>query len=457
MIRLLTGAALIPVIVLGIVVGSVVGSLRGGFDQLSQDAAPQVTAGADLYVALSKMDAQVANVLLVGDDAGLSDNRKTALTVYATGRTQADSDLQQVAAIGGTDPTVAKSVTAILDRFGQYQALAGEALALNAAGHDPAGRPSATELALYRQATALMPTLLGDTQALIATSQASLDRTYQDDRSSAGWAIAWVILIGVVLLAALVVLQVFLRRRLRRRLNLAIVAATVVTLVVTILVPVLLGGASGQLRVAKEQAFDPIIALSEARAVSQESAANESRFLVDPAHAAQYQQDFQQESQQVIQLRGADIQHYDAALRSTLDAYNVNYANAGFGGDFAVEADRTTSLADRYAAIRAMARYAGYELADRAMRATLAQGDDLRDAIEFDTGTALGYSTYDLARYDQALTNLIAIKQQVFNQAVTAGTGALTGWSIVLPIIVVVLIIALLGAGVWPRLAEYRR
>jgi hypothetical protein len=63
----------LPAIVLGIVVASVVGSLRGGFDQLSQRAAPQVAASADLYVALSNMDAQVANVLLVGHDVGLSD------------------------------------------------------------------------------------------------------------------------------------------------------------------------------------------------------------------------------------------------------------------------------------------------------------------------------------------------------------------------------------------------
>jgi hypothetical protein len=47
------------------------------------------------------MDAQLANVLLVGDDPGLSDNR-------------------------------------------------AHALALNVAGHDAAGKPSAPELAVYR-------------------------------------------------------------------------------------------------------------------------------------------------------------------------------------------------------------------------------------------------------------------------------------------------------------------
>jgi hypothetical protein len=103
-----------------------------------------------------------------------------------------------------------------------------------------------------------------------------------------------------------------------------------------------------------------------------------------------------------------------------------------------------------------MARFAGYERADRAMRATFAQGDDLRDAIQFDTGTALGYSSYNLARYDQALSHLISLKQQVFDQAVSAGTGNLAGWSGILPAIAAVLIVALLGVGVWQRIAEYR-
>jgi hypothetical protein len=264
-----------------------------------------------------------------------------------------------------------------------------------------------------------------------------------------------VILIGLLLLAALVVAQVYFRRRLRRRVNPAIAAATLVALAMTIVVPVLLGGASGQLRTAKEGAFDPIIALSQARAVSQESAANESRYLVDPARAPQYQQAFQSESQQVISLVGATIAKYDATLRTALDTYNQNYSDVRFGGDFGTEAAHTGSLPERLVAIRAMARYAGYELADRAMRATLASGD-LRDAIEFDTGSALGYSTYDLGRYDQALTHLIAVKQQVFNQAVSDGTGELGGWSGLLPAVLTVLLVALLGLGVWPRLAEYR-
>jgi hypothetical protein len=44
----------------------------------------------------------------------------------------------------------------------------------------------------------------------------------------------------------------------------------------------------------------------------------------------------------------------------------------------------------------------------------------------------------------------------VFDRAVADGTGALSGWSPVLPALATVLIIGLVGVGVWPRLAEYR-
>lgn len=424
-IRLRAGAALVVAVVLGVVVASMLTSLRSGFDVIGQRAAPQVAAGADLYVSLSDMDAQAANVLLVGNDAGLSDNRSHALAEYDQRRSEADTDIQRATQIAGTDPTVTRTVHAILDLFGQYQALAGEALYLNGTRHDPAGRPSATELGLYRQATAVMANALRDTQSLIDTSGESLDSAYDSAQADALAALLSVLVIGVALLVLLVVLQVFLRRRLRRRFNPLVAVATLLVLVTTVIVPVLLAGETGHLRTAKQDAFDSVIVLSEARAVSQEAAADESRFLLDPARAATYQRAFQSESQAV---RG------------------------GLGTALA----RVTSVAEQWAALRVIARFQGYEQADHEMRATLAEGD-LRDAIEFDTGSALGYSSYNLGHYDEALVTLTDTKQHTFDDAVRDGTDALAGWTGLVPAGVVVAVVLLVGAGVWPRLAEYRR
>ena len=127
----------------------------------------------------------------------------------------------------------------------------------------------------------------------------------------------------------------------------------------------------------------------------------------------------------------------------------------GLVGFLATEIADVTATPERLAAIRTMARYAGFEVADRQMRATLAAGD-LRDAIEFDTGAALGYSTYDLGRYDDALVHLIGMKQQLLDLAVRDGGDLVSGWTLLWPAVVGVLIALLTGMGVWPRLAEYR-
>lgn len=440
---------------LALVVALAAGALKTGFDEVGQHATPQVAASTDLYVSLADMDAQVANVLLVGDDAGLSDNRTHAMQVYGQVRSRADADLQQSAALGAGDATVSGLVRSVLDQLGQYQTLAGEALYLNQVGSDPAGRPSAAELGIYRQASKVMTGALRDTQSLIAANQASLDVSYQSDRSDAVAGIVWVIVVALALIVVLVVLQVRLRRRLKRRVNPAIALATLGAVVIAIVVPIVLGSADGEFRTAKQDGFDAIINLSEARALTQEAAANESRFLVDPASAATYQQAFQDESQQVIALTGADISRYDGRLRTALDAYNRDYSDVGFGGLLAVETGVDPALTERYASVRAMARYAGFEVADRQMRATLAAGD-LRDAIDFDTNTSLGYSMYNLGRYDDALVNLVNLKQSQLSQAVGDGGAAVSSWTLVLPILLGLLIAGLAVVGVWPRLAEYR-
>ena len=449
------GLSAVLTAVLALVVAVAAGALKTGFDEIGRQATPQVTASTDLYVSLADMDAQVANVLLVGDDVGLSDNRLKALQVYGRMRSRADADLQQSAALGAGDENVSGLVRSVLDQLGQYQTLAGQALYLNQVGSDPAGRPSAAELGLYRQANKLMAGALRDTQSLIHANQGSLDAAYLSDRSDAVAWIVWVIVVALALVVVLVVLQVRLRRRWKRRVNPAIALATLGAVVVAIVVPIVLGVADGQFRTAKQDGFDSIIDLSEARALTQEAAANESRFLVDPASAADYQQAFQAESQDVLTLTGATIDHYDGVLRTTLDAYNRDYSFAGFGGLLAVETGVDPSLTERYVSIRVMARYAGFEVADRQMRATRTAGA-LRDAIDFDTNTSLGYSMYDLGRYDDALVGLITMKQAQLNQAVGDGGDAVSLWTSALPILVGIVIAGLTIVGVRPRLREYR-
>jgi hypothetical protein len=93
---------------------------------IGQQSEPEVLATTDLYFRLSHMDAQVANVLLVGPQRGLGIDRQQAQALYEQDRIQADQDLQRAAVVAGSVPSAQSPVRAVLDGLGRYEALAGE-------------------------------------------------------------------------------------------------------------------------------------------------------------------------------------------------------------------------------------------------------------------------------------------------------------------------------------------
>jgi hypothetical protein len=215
-----------------------------------------------------------------------------------------------------------------------------------------------------------------------------------------------------------------------------------------------LAAQAGHLKVAKVDAFDSILALTQARAVSYDANADESRFLVDAGRAGFYQQAFLTKSQELVQLPGAGIFQYDAALAQAASAYRANHANVRFGGYLGAEFRNITFAGERAAAQKTLAAYQVYERDDRRIRAMNASGD-LRGAIAFDTSYAPGNSNWAFGQYDNALVAVIAINQRAFAAAIHDGQRGSSGWTGVIPAVAVLLIVLLVLAGVRPRLAEY--
>jgi hypothetical protein len=215
----------------------------------------------------------------------------------------------------------------------------------------------------------------------------------------------------------------------RRRTNPALIAATVLTVLLTAIGIGLLTSTAEQLRVAKADAFDSIIALSHARSVSYDANADESRYLVDPQRASQYQQAFQAKSQ------------------SLLDSSSNGYLGT--------EMRNITFPGERAAAERMLAAYQAYQDDDRQLR-SLATSGDLTAAVAFDIGTAPGNSDYAFTQYDNALVAVIQINQNAFTTAVRDGQAATADWTGLVPGSGTLLIIGLVGLGLWPRMAEYR-
>ena len=298
-------AAVLFAVFLGLITAMIFGSVASGLRLIGNQPEPEVLAATDLYSRLNDMDAQVANVLLVGRQRGLGIDRQQAQAIYEQDRVRADQDLQRAAVVAGSVPSAQQSLRSVLDGLGRYEALAGEAMYLDGQGSGQPGRPPGAALILYRQATDLLQgSTLPSARSLTDQNTAVLDRVYQVKRSAAQSGARWVALSGAALLAVLVGMQIYLATRYRRVFNLGLGGATLVTVALVAASAAGLFAAAGQLHVAKAEAFDSIIALSQARAISDDANADESRYLVDPARAGQYQQAFEDKSQQLVRLAG---------------------------------------------------------------------------------------------------------------------------------------------------------
>jgi hypothetical protein len=236
--------------------------------------------------------------------------------------------------------------------------------------------------------------------------------------------------------------------------NPAIAVATLATLVLLVTGLSAVGGAEEHLRVAKEDAFDYAVLLHQARAVSHDANADESRYLLDPGRAARYEAAFHAKSQQIVQTGAPGVAQYDAALAAVLGAYDADHRTVVFDG-FLGRALRHASFAgERAADEKALGRYRTYQATDRRIRALNASGD-LVAAIRLCTSFAPDGSNGQFAGYDAALGDLIAINERAFADAVKAGEKALAGWSWPPPLVALaVAVLVLVGAA--PRLAEYR-
>jgi len=145
---------------------------RADLHTIGHQSAPLVVASTDLSFALNDMDAQLANMLLVGDEQHLGFTRTQASAIYEQRRAQASRDLQQ-AAVAAADPVTARIIRDVLDALGHYEALAAQTMLLDEQAGHPAGQPSAGALARYRQATDLLKS------SLLPAARALTDRNAQ--------------------------------------------------------------------------------------------------------------------------------------------------------------------------------------------------------------------------------------------------------------------------------------
>ncbi|WP_457033349.1 hypothetical protein [Kitasatospora sp. P5_F3] len=456
LVRTLTALCLATVLAFAAVAASVLADARDGIDTIGHRAAPQAVRAADLYFALSDMDAQVANLLLIGADPDYAALRRQTQDTYEQRRQQAGTDLQRAAEAAAADPAGQRAVQTVLGELGRYEALVAQAQLLEDQADAPAGRPPAGALESYRQATDLLrQKLLPATDQVIAANATVVDATYAAQRDGLAAGRWWLLGTGVLALGALAVLQRILTVRFRRVVNPPLAAVTLIAVLALASALGLVAGADRQLVVAKSNAYDSVLALSRARAVAYDLNADESRYLTDPDRAAAYEQSFLDKTQSVARIEGATLASYNSRLASLADAHRADHASTAFEGFLGTELRNITFAGEQDSAERVLTAFQQYQRDDRRIRELRTQGR-LKDAVTFNTGTAPGQSNADFEVLATALGEVLEINQRALDQAITDADADLGTGAAVTGALALAAALALTVLGVRPRLREYR-
>lgn len=410
-LRLWTAAAVALIAALLITLVSGVSDARDDLHTIGSDTAPQAATAADLYYALADMDAQVANVLLIGHEEEIG-NKQSALRQLRRDRAAVSAAIQNLVdgGLGSEGRTVAQ---ALLADLATYDSLTGQARLADdqVSERSAVGRPPALAINFYLTATALLhQDMLPAADRLGANAEAGLSDSTRDGRDSARTAALIVAALGVAAVAVLVAFQIVLTRRFRRVLNPGLAAVTLTVAVVTGLGASLLADHGQRLRDAKSEAFDPFSTLARTRAIASDANADESRYLILPDRADYYRAQF---SDKVAVL---DTASGDAGL---------------------------------------VQRLAAFKRDDGALVAAVGDGDRAA-AIGMATNVGRGNLAFEFFDYQDTLDDSADAYHADFASRVDDAEDALSGWMLLPPVVLGAGILLVLVA-VRPRLREYRR
>ena len=460
------GAGLVAAIAVFIVVLTTgMAGARGGMSAISAKAA-EANAANELYFRLNDMDAQAADALLVGFNpttpVPTAVSAPAAMKTYQDDRAAADVQLQLL----GLNPALAGPQTRLLDNLGDYESLIGQAIDIDqtTANEAPAAPPGPA-LVTYQSASAEMHAhVLQDAGAIRDEDFKEINDRYSSAHDAAiAYTIAIVVL-GLLLLALLVGANQYLSRKFRRIVGPALALAAVTVIATTAAAAADLGHEAHQYKVAKLNAFDSISALTKAKAISYDANAAESRWLL--SRTDDNQADFYTDADQIVHLTGLDA----GTAAGAPDAYAAGVANAvggihldpvlntvtnvTIGGLLGSELGNITFENEAQGAYNTTLAYSDYVHDDATLRQDVRDGR-ISDAVAFDVGLNKGQSNYDFARYTDDLQGVIDINKSAFTDAVSDGQSTLAGWAW-LPYVIGVLLLALIGVALYPRLAEYR-
>lgn len=439
----------------------------GAAKTLGVDAAPSVVAAHKIRIHIETLDADLANELL---------GRPGEMAEYV-----ADFDKNRVE-IGKQIVAASKNITygdaelipiqKIQDSLGRYLMAAQAARDAHARGDQ------ASVVGEYRKSYALLEKeLVPAAKELNAANDGVLQATYEAQESASLRMLLLTLVVGGALALVLVMTQIYVTRSFRRRLNPALALATVVS---TLFIAYTLSrfvSHSQNMKGVKQDSYDSVAALLDARADVYEANAAESRWLLDPQTRAEHERTFREYTAKLVSFSGGQtfekayaiarrrnalmvdrmkkgddpvaaglyarakhpLDGMDGALKKALD--NITFPDADPLKDEPTQSAETLRTFGVYCGLDARIRE--LELAGRHA-----------EAVRFCLSMKEGESNWAFFKFDQSLGNWLKLNEDWMNRYTEAAFADMTGLEYAAPI-VSVLVAALAFFGLRSRIREY--
>ena len=411
------------VLACGLLLAVSIGGLRGDLGLVGAREEPQVVASSRLAFDLESMDGHVADLLLIGDASGLSENRADAYQRFESDQSDADTQLELLGSGIDTIPDGPATYVSIENQLSQYTQYVSYAMYIDDQTHgQPVGQPPAAALQAYEHGSTLMNAattgILAQAQYLYTAEQLAESAPVDSGSGTIGH-----LQVACGVLLALLVLRLLwtqrkLSRAFRRTMSPLLALTTVVAVIFGVLLFSALDGARTAYAAQDLSGSNSVATLWQARATAADMHAAESRWVLQAGSSAA----------QRSSAMNAEQQTFTAGQTWITAIPDVHTLSGPLNSYLAT--DRTLG-----SLVPGAGTTAAY----------------LRGLVDYDTGPAA--AAY--ADFDAGLGRLIAADQQAFAAATAKGQSGLVTW-LWLPWLWMAVTIGLIVFAFAPRLREYR-
>jgi hypothetical protein len=254
-------------------------------------------------------------------------------------------------------------------------------------------------------------------------------------------------------MALLIYTQIYLKMRFRRRINVPLLIATLGTVASVHHLSASLSQTSHDLKVAKEDAYNSIVSLLDARANAYDTNAAESRWLLDRERAGAHEKLYFEKVASIARFapHHSFAETISRAKKPGDDGDKIELP--GFSGSLAEELNNIRFEGEKQAALETLEAFADFGTIDAKIR-ELEKSGQHDQAIKLCLSYEPKGSKFTFTRFDDALGRTLTINQEHFDREVKNAFRDLSGLDVEANIAGLLLAV-LVYLGLRPRMAEF--